>query len=177
MSDESDLNCFKGQILNKEIDRAKVLYSRKHEEFLCLISQQPKPSYSNLPRDELGTSLIPEDVTGSDDCLVALRAKGNGDCLFNSISILLFGDENRSHLLQLLVAGELYFNWSFYADHDAFNDVITSDTDFFPDVLFTVALTRQGDKKFSDTGNREETINVPQCPIQIPLFGKPSYKS
>lgn len=29
---------------------------------------------------------------------------------------------------------------------------------FFPDVLFTVALTRQGDKKFSDTGNREETI-------------------
>ena len=29
---------------------------------------------------------------------------------------------------------------------------------FFPAVLFTVALTRQGDKKFSDTGNREETI-------------------
>ena len=29
---------------------------------------------------------------------------------------------------------------------------------FFPDVLFTVALTRQGDKKVSDTGNREETI-------------------
>ena len=29
---------------------------------------------------------------------------------------------------------------------------------FFPDVLFTVVLTRQGDKKFSDTGNREETI-------------------
>ena len=71
---------------------------------------------------------------------------------------MLFGDENRSHLLRLLVAGELYFNRSFYADHDAFNDVITSDTDFFPDVLFTVALTRQGDKKFSDTGNREETI-------------------
>lgn len=56
------------------------------------------------------------------------------------------------------MAGELYFNRSFYADHDAFNDVITSETDFFPDVLFTVALTRQGDKKFSDTGNREETI-------------------
>ena len=29
---------------------------------------------------------------------------------------------------------------------------------FFPAVLFTVALTTQGDKKFSDTGNREETI-------------------
>ena len=158
MSDESDLNCFKGQILNKEIERAKVLYWRKHEEFLRLISQQPKPSYSNLPGDELGTSLIPEDVRGADDRLGALRAKGNGDCLFNSISILLFGDENQSHLLRLLVAWELYFNRLFYADHDAFNDIITSERDFFPDVLFTVALTRQGDKKFSDTGNREETI-------------------
>ena len=29
MSDESDLNCFKGHILNEEIDRAKVIYSRK----------------------------------------------------------------------------------------------------------------------------------------------------
>ena len=158
MSDESDLNCFKGHILNEEIDRAKVIYSRKQEEFSRLISQQRKPRYSNLPRDELGTSLIPEDVTGADDRLVALKAKGNGDCLFNSISILLFGDENRSHLLRLLVAGELYFNRSFYADHDAFNDAVASGTDFFPAVLFTVALTTQGDKKFSDTGNREETI-------------------
>ena len=33
MSDESDLNCFKGHILNEEIDRAKVIYSRKQEEF------------------------------------------------------------------------------------------------------------------------------------------------
>ena len=52
MSDESDLNCFKGHILNEEIDRAKVIYSRKQEEFSHLISQQPKPRYSNLPRDE-----------------------------------------------------------------------------------------------------------------------------
>ena len=49
MSDESDLNCFKGHILNEEIDGAKVIYSRKQEEFSCLISQQPKPRYSNLP--------------------------------------------------------------------------------------------------------------------------------
>ena len=42
LSDESDLNCFKGHILNEEIDRAKVIYSRKQEEFSRLISQQPK---------------------------------------------------------------------------------------------------------------------------------------
>ena len=32
VSDESDLNCFKGHILNEEIDHAKVIYSRKQEE-------------------------------------------------------------------------------------------------------------------------------------------------
>ena len=73
MSDESDLNCFKGHILNKEIDRAKVIYSRKQEEFSHLISQQPKQKdtvrYSNLPQEELGTSLIPEDVTGAEGSL------------------------------------------------------------------------------------------------------------
>ena len=45
LSDESDLNCFNGHILNEEIDRAKVMYSRKQEEFSGLISQQPKPRY------------------------------------------------------------------------------------------------------------------------------------
>ena len=42
MSDESNLDCFKSHILNEEIDRAKVIYSRKQEEFSRLISQQPK---------------------------------------------------------------------------------------------------------------------------------------
>ena len=66
MSDESDLNCFKGHILNEEIDRAKVIYLRKQEEFSHLISQQPKPRYSVLPWDKLETSLIPEDATGAE---------------------------------------------------------------------------------------------------------------
>lgn len=60
-----------------------------------------------------------DDVTGANDHLVVLKAKSNRDCLFNSISILLFGDENP----------------------------VASDTDFFLDFLFTVALTRQGYKK------------------------------
>ena len=92
-SDESDLNCFNGHILKEEIELAKVIYSRKQEELSHLISQQPKPSYSNLPQDELGTLLIPEDVTETNDRLATLRAKGNGNCLFNSISILLFHTE------------------------------------------------------------------------------------
>lgn len=73
---------------------------------------------------------------------MVLRVKGNGDCFFNFIFILLFGDENRSYFLRLLVVGELYFNRLFYVDYDVFNDVIILEIDFFLDVLFIVALIR-----------------------------------
>ena len=37
----------------------------------------------------LSTSLIPEDVTKADNRLMALRSKPNGDCLSNTVSIIL----------------------------------------------------------------------------------------
>ena len=64
MSDESDVTFFQSHLLNEEIDQAISLFSRKREEFSCLImGQQSNFSYSNLPRNELGTSLILENVT------------------------------------------------------------------------------------------------------------------
>lgn len=89
--------------------------------------QQSGPNYKDFSRDDLATSLIPEDVTAEvDNQLVALSTTGNGDCLFNASSIMLFGNESVAALLRLLVAGELYFNHSFYADHEAFTETITS---------------------------------------------------
>ena len=58
---------------------------------------------------------------------MALRSKPNGDCLFNAISVILVGNETQSLLLRLLVAGELYFNRSFYADCGVFNQMTASD--------------------------------------------------
>lgn len=80
------------------------------------------------------------------DSRMAVISLPSGIC--DNVSILLFGDENPSHLLQLLMAGEL----SFYTEHDAFNDAVAPDTYFFPDILFTVVLTRQGDKNFLTQG-------------------------
>ena len=49
------------------MDQAKSLFSRKQEEFSRLIGgKQSNPSHSNLPRNELGTSLVPEDVIKAD---------------------------------------------------------------------------------------------------------------
>ena len=84
----------------------KSLFSRKRQEFSGLIrGLQSNPSYRDLPR----TSLIPEDVTKADNRRATLGSKPNGDCLFNAIPIILFGNETRSLLLRLLVTGELYF--------------------------------------------------------------------
>ena len=49
--------------------------------------------------------------------MFALKATPNGDCLFNAISLLVRGNESAAMLLRVLVAGELYFNASFYADN------------------------------------------------------------
>ena len=49
------------------------------------------------------------------------------DCLQSTVSIILFGNETRSLLPQLLVAGELYFNRSFYADREVFKQTTASD--------------------------------------------------
>ena len=75
----------------------------------------------------MNSALIPEDITGADNLLMALRSKPNGDCLFNSVFIILFGNETRSLLPRLLLAGELYFNRSCYADRKVFKQRTASD--------------------------------------------------
>ena len=41
--------------------------------------------------DVLGTALIPDD-NGFDEPLKAVRVTGNGNCLYNALSVLLLGE-------------------------------------------------------------------------------------
>ena len=70
-SDKSDIDCFKGHILNKEIDQAKVINILKKTRGILTFDQSAAKTarYSNLPRDELETLFIPEDVTGAEGSL------------------------------------------------------------------------------------------------------------
>ena len=45
-----------------------------------------------LPQDEFSTCVLPEDTPLPRDYLVALRTTGNGNCLFNAISLTMTGD-------------------------------------------------------------------------------------
>ena len=85
----------------------------------CSIIQSDAVDLTQLPRDDLGTTLIPDDIAAKPSGNpVVLKSTGNGNCLYNSASLLLCGDESRSEGLRILVAGELYFNAEHYADHE-----------------------------------------------------------
>ena len=61
-----------------------------------------KVDFTKLPKDILGTSLIPDiDDANEPGHRVALQATGNGNCLYNSTSLCLCGDESRSNSLRL----------------------------------------------------------------------------
>jgi len=111
----------------------------------------------DLPHDDFATYLIPEDVNqAKGNHFFALKATPNRDCLFNGVSIFLCGNESNSVLLHLLVAGELYFNASFYANHGVVTDTTRVCTDLTLETLFSIALTKAGDKNLSATGNKSE---------------------
>ena len=79
--------------------------------------QADKVDFSKLAKDDLGTSLIPDINRKPAGHPVVLKSTENGDCLYNSISLFLCGDETRSNWLHLLVAEELYSNAEYYTMH------------------------------------------------------------
>ena len=85
-------------------------------------SKSVEVDLATLSKDNLSTSLVPEDIYSQPQAgiPVALQATGNGNCLYNSASLILCGNEQRSHYLRVLVAEELYFNAEFYANHKIF---------------------------------------------------------
>ena len=112
-----------------------------------------KVDLSALAKD-LSTSLLPEDISSKPvGNPVALHTTGNGNCLYNSASVILCGNELRSYPLRILVAKELYFN----ASHEIFK--ITEENSGIPrSVLFPVALSRDGDRILAVGGSRADAV-------------------
>lgn len=64
------------------------------------------------------SALIPKEEV--EEATKALKATADGNCLFNSASILLVGDESASHVLRLLTVVELFLKPQYYANHPKF---------------------------------------------------------
>ena len=117
-----------------------------------------KVDLSALAKDDLSTSLLPEDISSKPvGNPVALHTTGNGNCLYNSASVILCGNELRSHPLRILVAKELYFNAEFYASHEIFK-ITEENSGIAHSVLFPVALSRDGDRILTAGGSRADAV-------------------
>ena len=123
MKNDQELSSFKVLLINENLEETKRIFTRKLDVFRNEIRTASDLILQNLPRDDFATCLIPADVNQvKGERFFAIKATTNvGDCLFNSSSILLHGNESPATVLRLLVASELCFNEQFYCDHDASN--------------------------------------------------------
>jgi len=78
----------------------------------------------NISIDKSSCFLLPKNFKH----LICGQATGNGDCLYNSISIILWGNENFATNLRLSTVIELMKNAKFYLDKDVFENDITYST-------------------------------------------------
>lgn len=99
---------------------------------------------SHLKVDQFGQALIPDDISQSSDTFIAYKSTANGDCLFNSVSRLLVGDDSISCHLRLLTALELSANSEFYAEHPKLQDSLSHISGFSKATLFTICLSTLG---------------------------------
>ena len=121
-ANDQELSAFKVLLINVNLEEIERIFTRKLDVFRNEIRTASDLILQNLPRDDFAPCLIPADVNQvKGERFSAMTATTKGDCLFNSSSILLHGNESLTILLRLLVAGELYFNAQFYCDHDASN--------------------------------------------------------
>lgn len=93
----------------------RVLNLREeHEQILrAELESVPIVNLLTFSEDTLGTALLPEEQRG----LRAVKVSGDRNCLYNSASVLIKGDETLSGTLRVLTACELYFSAEFYANH------------------------------------------------------------
>lgn len=83
-----------------------------------------QPDYERLQSDKLASMLIPSEINVDEGGQQALKCTGNGNCLYNSASLVLCGDEHLSTSLRILTACELFRNGQLYTDHPALETVI-----------------------------------------------------
>ena len=112
-----------------------------------------------LLADEMAMVLIPEELPlQPGEHLVAVKTTLNGDCLFNTMSLVMDGTESNTSLLPLLMALELLLNMDFYIQHPRLTSFSNTDS-HHPDTLFSLCLTTNSDQVFHDKScSREEAI-------------------
>ena len=83
--------------------------------------------------------MLPDDFKQ----FTAMRSRGDGNCLFNSTSISLQGDEKLAGILRLLVTCELLVHSEFYPKHPQLDDMTNVKNGYTKNSLIWVLLSDQ----------------------------------
>ena len=97
-------------------------------------------AYSLLAKrgeDTLARSMLPDDFQQ----FLPLRSTADGNCLFNSTSIVLQGDEKLAGLLRLLVTCELIAHSEFYANDPQLKEMTSGEGAYKLQNLIVVLLS------------------------------------
>lgn len=116
-------------------------------------------------RDRLRKVLLPEDIPLSMNTseLIVYQSPGNGDCLFNSCSCFLVGDDSLSSCLWLLTAIEIETNREYYAKETKIEEAVCTNarcnvTRYSETTLFSLCLARLGPSNLKDKANPVTTV-------------------
>jgi len=116
-------------------------------------SQSVEVDLSKLSKDNLGTSYIPDNICSKPEAgTPLLQVSRNGNCLYNSATLVLCGEKQCSHYLRILIAEELHFNAQFYAIHEIFK--ITEKHSGIPDSMC--------DRIHTASGSQADAVNWKQ---------------
>ena len=69
------------------------------------------------------------------------RASGDGNCLFNAVSISISDDERLADILRMLTCLELFKNAHLYCNHDLFHEILPSGAFRSLNSIFTACLS------------------------------------
>ena len=89
--------------------------------------------------DELSQALIPDKLV--EHGYKAAQVRGDGNCLFNAMSLALCGDDSLATNLRCLTAAELYLNAAAYSSHPLYVETLASIPNADPEAIFASMIS------------------------------------
>ena len=112
-----------------------------------------------LKQDEISNDLIPKDTitefkVKENKEVYCIKTRGNGNCVFHSVSVWLVGNQSLLPVLHLLTAIELYLNAQAYANNSTISDIERATGCFTYTLLCRNLLLDIGNKKLEEKSTK-----------------------
>lgn len=149
------------ELLCQEIKSGNVSYIKKiNRELRVHLTQHVQHhAFGQAKRkDHLSTTLIPSDVPSLFNESVAFETTGNGNCLFNSTSLFLQGDESLADCLHMLTSCVLYINANDYTISKPKMKEVLSRANAHDSVYVHILLSNDAFDKYQEQKNLIKAI-------------------